>query len=99
MLGYSLSSSSPLKGTTLVWIKYHFTSLCWYLFVRRRSFVIVSVPAHKILMAIAVRLLHNHMALNFCKKKKTVLQLNGFMCNSLKGIKENVTFTSTEGKK
>ena len=40
-LGCSFPSSSPLKGTTLVWMEYHITCLfvCWRLCVKRRSFL------------------------------------------------------------
>ena len=41
LLGCSFPPSSPLKGTTLVWMEYRITCLfvCWRLYVRCRSFL------------------------------------------------------------
>ena len=59
--------------------------------------MIISAPAERnFLKAIAVGLLHCHMAIK--NKKKTVLHLNGFTRDSLKEIEDKVTNTHTEGK-
>ena len=41
LLGCLFPSSSPLKGTTLVWTEYRITCLfvCWHLYVQHRSFL------------------------------------------------------------
>ena len=67
VLGCSFSSSSPLKGTTLVWMEYCIVCLCVGGCVFNADFFCdyFSTGRENFLKAIAVGLLYCHMVINF----------------------------------